>query len=274
MPLKTQFPELFKICRDPTAWVCECWDPDGWNISFRRSLTDGEAYAYDCLINVLQTYNLSEGGDEVEWALDKSKCFTTKSLYSFLTHRGVSVRNSDNMWKARIPLKIKIFLWQLDNDRLQTATALQRRGWKGSCRCVLCGQVEDVDHIFFRCSVARALWCGVRDSLEWGECPTSWEMWRGQWANGGLRIPKRLGNVLLAGVTWALWTNRNKMAMERSFPKDPLQLVYSCVFFLQRWRSLLKPADRDGLMEIARKLKMWASAPRPRGDGGSDIVEL
>src|SRR6185312_6695268 len=54
VPLKTQFPELFKICRDPTAWVCECWDVDGWNISLRRSLTAGEADVYDCLINVLQ----------------------------------------------------------------------------------------------------------------------------------------------------------------------------------------------------------------------------
>ena len=48
--------------------------------------------------------------DEVYWALDSSKSFTTKSLYRFVTNRGVSIPEAENVWKAKLPLKIKIFL--------------------------------------------------------------------------------------------------------------------------------------------------------------------
>jgi hypothetical protein len=31
-----------------------------------------------------------------------------------------------NIWESKAPLKIKIFLWQLYNRKLQTATALKK----------------------------------------------------------------------------------------------------------------------------------------------------
>jgi hypothetical protein len=48
--------------------------------------------------------------DCVQWALDKKKHFTTKSLYIFLTNRDVNSRVAGFIWKSRVPLKIKIFL--------------------------------------------------------------------------------------------------------------------------------------------------------------------
>ena len=71
-------------------------------------------------------------GRPVVWALDRTKVFSTKSLYSFLSNRGVCVKESDNIWKTKVPLKIKFFLWQIENDRLPTASALKKRGWRGS----------------------------------------------------------------------------------------------------------------------------------------------
>jgi hypothetical protein len=66
--------------------------------------------------------------DEVMWALDKSKTFTTKSQYRFVTHRGVCFLKSDDIWHSKLPLKIKIFLWQLKHNKLQSAVSLKRRG--------------------------------------------------------------------------------------------------------------------------------------------------
>ena len=34
-PLKTQFPDLFRICDDPTILVADCLDEDGWCVNFR-----------------------------------------------------------------------------------------------------------------------------------------------------------------------------------------------------------------------------------------------
>ena len=108
-----------------------------------------ESESLDLLIQSLQNIQIdADRQDEVEWALEKSKSFTTKSLYKFLTHRGVQVEDAENIWKTSLPMKIKVFLWQLSLNKLQSAVTLKRRGWKGSTRCVLCGRQESVSHIF------------------------------------------------------------------------------------------------------------------------------
>jgi hypothetical protein len=43
------------------------------------------------------------------------------------------------VWGAKLPLKIKVFLWQMYNDRLQTAEQLKKRNWKGEIEYQLCG---------------------------------------------------------------------------------------------------------------------------------------
>jgi hypothetical protein len=35
VPLKIQFPEIFKMCRLPKVWVSDCWDSEGWDIPLR-----------------------------------------------------------------------------------------------------------------------------------------------------------------------------------------------------------------------------------------------
>lgn len=91
VPLKISFPELFSMSRNPNARVSEVWSSEGWELTFRRSLTPSENRTYSNLLQTLSSFQWMDAKDEVEWALDKSKALTTKSLYSFLTHRGVCV---------------------------------------------------------------------------------------------------------------------------------------------------------------------------------------
>jgi S-adenosylmethionine:diacylglycerol 3-amino-3-carboxypropyl transferase len=58
--------------------------------------------------------------------LTPSKNFTTKSLYKLLTDGGVSSRLARKLWKCNIPLKIKVFLWQAFQNRLQTGQLKER----------------------------------------------------------------------------------------------------------------------------------------------------
>ena len=103
----------------------------------------------DLLIQSLQNIQIdADRQDEVEWELEKSKIFTTKILYKFLMHGGAQVKDAENISKTSLPMKIKVFLWQLSLNKLQSAVTLKRRGWKGSTRCVLCGRQESVSHIF------------------------------------------------------------------------------------------------------------------------------
>jgi hypothetical protein len=51
--------------------------------------------------------------DVIRWGLTTSGKFTTNSLYNFMTSSGVDSKTTERIWKCRLPLKIKIFLWQV-----------------------------------------------------------------------------------------------------------------------------------------------------------------
>jgi hypothetical protein len=62
------------------------------------------------------------------------------------------------LWKMKIPLKIKIFLWCLGKGVTLTKDNLSKRKWKGSNKCSFCNNDETIQHLFFNCHVARAVW--------------------------------------------------------------------------------------------------------------------
>lgn len=120
-------------------------------------------------LDIAQGVRLDEQQDKVCWELEKNKIYSTKSLYRFLTFRGAKIARMSKIWKTKIPLKIKIFLWQMEYDKLQTGVCLKKMGWRGSDRCGICGRLEDSDHIFFQmlnCMLylahfERGVWMGL-----------------------------------------------------------------------------------------------------------------
>jgi hypothetical protein len=82
-----------------------------------------------------------------------------------------------NVWRAKLPLKIKIFLWQLYNDKVQKAEQLKKRNWSGPLECKLCGKVESVEHLFLQCAIANFCWGVIRDVLGWGPSRSVWKIY-------------------------------------------------------------------------------------------------
>lgn len=118
-------------------------------MEFRRTLSNREAEQWLELVNTIKDIEITEGAHEVKWALEKSGQFTTKSVYRMIAHRGVSNYRMRKTWECKLPLKLKIFLWLIMQDRLQTGITLRRRRWKGSHKCIICNSPETIDHIFF-----------------------------------------------------------------------------------------------------------------------------
>ena len=84
-------------------------------------------------------------------------------------------------------------------------------------------------------------------------------------------MPKPLSMFLFAGMAWALWNTRNKMAIESIFPNNGLQPLFVGLGFLQRWTPLLKVADRDKIRELVEVLKAWATNVTPAAIDLSDV---
>ena len=117
-------------------------------------LYQAEIQAWDDMLLVIHY----DRKDEVFWDLDKSKFFTTRSLYRFLAHGGIIDQQAKVFWKCKLPMKKKkVFVWQLCHKKLQSAMSLKKRGWKGSIKCSLCGDLEYTDHTFF--GIARMIRC-------------------------------------------------------------------------------------------------------------------
>jgi hypothetical protein len=62
------------------------------------------------------------------------------------------------MWKVRIPLKIKIFMWHVYKGVVLTKDNISKRNWNGSNQCSFCCNDGSIRHLFFDCLYARFVW--------------------------------------------------------------------------------------------------------------------
>jgi hypothetical protein len=116
-------------------------------VQFRRELTGNQMEMWRSLLDMLRGMTISTDDDIVIWTLEKHGCFSTRSMYRYLCFGGVISNQMREVWGTRSPLKVRIFLWQMLHDKLQTVEQQKKREWNGEINCVLCGVVEDVNHI-------------------------------------------------------------------------------------------------------------------------------
>ena len=111
------------------------------------------------------------------------------------------------VWRSCIALKIRVFLWLLLRRRLMTRAL--RQGWipTSLAECAMCrASLEDCDHIFVTCPIARAVWASTKvcrpplSSLE--------AFWRSV-ADGPYR--REAEWQLIFATLWMLWIHRNEV---------------------------------------------------------------
>ena len=102
---------------------------------------------------MLLNINLQEGRDTFIWSLQANGWFTVHSMYKNLVDNGVKV--TQEIWYAKIPLKIKIFMLYLKRAVLLTKDNLARRNWIERKVCSFCNRDEIIQHLFFDCAYAK-----------------------------------------------------------------------------------------------------------------------
>jgi hypothetical protein len=100
----------------------------------------------------------------------------------------------EKIWKSKLPLKLKVFMWQTYHDRLQTGVVLKKWRGKGSMICIICGAPETRDHILFSCVPAKFMWFSLQEALEWG------------------RNPERFEDFFITGFPWGVLTIVSKFS--------------------------------------------------------------
>jgi hypothetical protein len=72
--------------------------------------------------------------------------------------RGHTIFLRKYLWKLKFPLKIKIFMWFLNNKVLLTKDNLVKRNLKGCQKCCFCNESETAQHLFLVCPFAKIMW--------------------------------------------------------------------------------------------------------------------
>uniref|UniRef100_A0A0A9I0G1 Reverse transcriptase zinc-binding domain-containing protein n=1 Tax=Arundo donax TaxID=35708 RepID=A0A0A9I0G1_ARUDO len=65
------------------------------------------------------------------WALEKNRCFSTASLYKAITNPGKRDLRCRDIWTAKVPLKVKMFMWLVYKNKIQSTEQLIKKKWQG-----------------------------------------------------------------------------------------------------------------------------------------------
>lgn len=256
IPLKLEFPSLYDLCNDKNCLVSDCWAGDGWRVEFRRPLGDSDYREWEKLVSMLYWHRLNNGSDHFCWLLEKSGKYTVRSMYRRLVFRGVVNKRMAKLWKSKLPNKLKVFFWLVVQDKLQTGVNLKKREWKGDGKCCLCGVEESGNHIFFNCHIARVIWFCVKEALGWERCPSNLNDFFDNWlVLGSKNYHVKLFMFVI--VLWGLWTVRNKMCIEKRFPKSSHEVFDKILQLMQKWRVLLKEQDTRFIDSSLKEVKTW-----------------
>ena len=118
--------------------------------------------SWNNLLSRLDSIIMTQGRDVFRWNLTTSGSFTVDSMYRALTHSEVPMRNNKKNWKAKVPLKVKIFMWYLRRGVVLTKDNLARRNWSGSKKCCFCTHDETIEHFSFECKFACSTWSVIQ----------------------------------------------------------------------------------------------------------------
>jgi hypothetical protein len=169
-----------------------------------------------------------------------SKVFSVKSVYEHLTQ-------SDNgpdfkrVWKAKLPAKIKTFMWLVEQKATLTKENLIKRQWHGDPNCYFCGTPETVDHLFFCCPITKVVWGVLAICFQQSIRPSTYEhFW--SWINLALPGAQHVHMLGLATVCWATWKIMNRACFDKIQIKNTNEiLLYACA--LMKYWAGLYPED-------------------------------
>jgi hypothetical protein len=185
---------------------------------------------------------LTEDPDVFVWKLTTNGVFSVKSMYTDMMN-GHTVFLRKYLWKIKVPLKIKIFMWFLYKKVILTKDNLAKRNWNGCKNCVFCDSNETINHLFFDCPFAKLIWRTIQYTFNIPPPANVTNMF-GNWLNGVDKISKGHIRTGICALMWAIWNCRNDIVFNRSSNAKFLQVIRMVTHWIHEWSYLLPEAQR------------------------------
>jgi hypothetical protein len=274
-PLKYKYPLLYNLCNEIDITVADAARRN-WFFTYRRWLSaellvqDGE------MRDKLNRIVLTQGNDSLVWDWTKNGQFTVKSVYKNLSRAGID-RSFKHLWKAKIPLKIKVWLWLIWHNAIATKDTMLERGWTGNPFCQFCRQKETILHLFFSCPAAKYVWSCVAKSIGAVTRPGNFSQffW---WFPRHIPASRNVQILGVAAICWTIWKLRNRACFEGKLIKSPIELILYATVFMNYWAGLNSVADQENIRRGAGNLVNVAESMHNEGrrsnlrieDGGAN----
>jgi hypothetical protein len=245
----TQYPSLYQIVRQKSATVATVFGRVPLNVSFRRALVGPNLILWHNLVARLIHIRLNTAEKDIfKWNLNSSGQFTVQSMYRTLINNG-NVFNHMQIWKLKLPLKIKIFMWYLVKGVVLTKDNLAKRNWQGNKKCGFCNTDETIQHLFINCHFAHHMWRLL--SICFGlATPRSVRHIFGTWMMG---VDSKTKHLVITGVSalcWAIWISRNDLVFDKAPMMTYLQVLFRGTHWLRLWVQLQRS---EGAADLIRR---------------------
>ena len=140
---------------------------------------------------------------------------------------------SQEIWKSKLPARIKVFLWYLKRVVVLNKDNLAKYNWHGNKNCCFCHSPETIHHLFFQCSYARFPWQAVQVSFGINISTNKDELFS-KWLRPNGPKTNTLLLVAAAVLILAIWLTRNEVIFEKARPKTFLQVLFRGTHWLRQ----------------------------------------
>jgi hypothetical protein len=219
--LCNQFPRLFSFARSEDTAVAEFALTTDLTTLFTLPFSMEAHAEYEQVQHLIADTNIT-GDLDTRRFIWGSTSYTSSRFYQYIFSAVPCDRALRAIWKSRCLPKLKVFVWLLFKDRLNTRDMMLRRQWHfiSGPTCVLCQDqvLETRDHLFFECTFAKNCW---------NTCHIIWDMdlaIEARYATARLIFAGPCFMEIVACVAWNVWKERNDHIFRGILPS------------FQRWR--------------------------------------
>lgn len=198
------------------------------------------------------------GNDELWWPYTSNGDFSVKSAYHAIRNEarnqhacpsssmGIPKELWKLVWNAKVPQKLKLFLWKAIHNILPVQENIYRKRISRTKECPLCmKEPETVEHVFFRCDWTRPVWFGLHLGHTLAHHNSnSLIHWLSDWLKEIGKFPeeKELSIIKVLCTLWMIWKSRNAYVHQGQKP-NPLATVILTSNIINDYSSQIHPAE-------------------------------
>lgn len=178
--------------------------------------------------------------------------------------------NWNDIWRLKVPPKVKNLLWRMCRGCLPTRVRLQDKGVSCSTNCASCdSDYEDLNHLLFECPFSIQVWnaAGVWNDVQQAAIYTDTA------ANCIFHILQNLPKDIqqrIAAICWSLWKHRNLKIWENAI-ESSAQVVDRARQLIDDWKDANLPSQVEHMQQSAQQQQ--TSVQSQNAQSGPDVQQ-